>query len=81
MYSGDFFGEIGILNLEGSTNKRTADVRSVGYAELFSLSKEDVLSAVRDFPDAEVSCNKKIQNTFQNLKYYQNIQNIFLRKF
>jgi cyclic nucleotide gated channel alpha 3 len=55
MYSGDFFGEIGILNLEGSTNKRTADVRSVGYAELFSLSKEDVLSAVKDFPDAEVS--------------------------
>jgi len=25
----------------------------VGYAELFSLSKEDVLSAVKDYPDAE----------------------------
>jgi cyclic nucleotide gated channel alpha 3 len=54
MYSGDFFGEIGILNIEGASNKRTADVRSVGYAELFSLSKEDVLSAVKDYPDAEV---------------------------
>ena len=55
MYSGDFFGEIGILNIEGATsNRRTADVRSVGYAELFSLSKEDVLSAVKDYPDAEV---------------------------
>lgn len=54
MYSGDFFGEIGILNIEGASNRRTADVRSVGYAELFSLSKEDVLSAVKDYPDAEV---------------------------
>lgn len=25
----------------------------MGYAELFSLSKEDVLSAVKDYPDAE----------------------------
>lgn len=55
MYSGDFFGEIGILNIEGASNRRTADVRSVGYAELFSLSKEDVLCAVKDYPEAEVS--------------------------
>ncbi len=55
MYSGDFFGEIGILNIEGTSNKRTADVRSVGYSELFSLSKDDVLSAVKDYPEAEVS--------------------------
>lgn len=62
MYSGDFFGEIGILNIEGASNKRTADVRSVGYAELFSLSKEDVLTAVKDYPDAEV-CPHKILKT------------------
>ncbi|XP_059350446.1 uncharacterized protein LOC130696505 isoform X5 [Daphnia carinata] len=52
MKAGDFFGEIGILNLDG-LNKRTADVRSVGYAELFSLSREDVLSAMKDYPEAE----------------------------
>ncbi|CAG0923417.1 unnamed protein product, partial [Notodromas monacha] len=51
MKAGDFFGEIGILNLDGF-NKRTADVRSVGYSELFSLSREDVLSAMKDYPDA-----------------------------
>ncbi|CAF1367391.1 unnamed protein product, partial [Didymodactylos carnosus] len=51
--SGDFFGEIGILNIDGA-NRRTADVRSVGYSELFSLSKEDVLEAMRDYPEAEV---------------------------
>ncbi|GIX86258.1 csa-cGMP gated channel alpha 1 [Caerostris extrusa] len=38
MKAGDFFGEIGILNLDGF-NRRTADVRSVGYSELFSLSR------------------------------------------
>ncbi len=50
--TGDFFGEIGILNIDGA-NRRTADVRSVGYSELFSLSKEDVLEGCRDYPEAE----------------------------
>ncbi|XP_037091222.1 cyclic nucleotide-gated cation channel alpha-3-like [Pollicipes pollicipes] len=52
MKAGDFFGEIGILNLDG-LNKRTADVRSVGYSELFSLSRDNVLSAMRDYPEAQ----------------------------
>ena len=34
--------------------RRTADVRSVGYSELFVLSREDVLSALTDHPEAEV---------------------------
>lgn len=33
--------------------RRTADVRSVGYSELFSLSREDVLSAMKDYPEAQ----------------------------
>lgn len=33
--------------------RRTADVRSVGYSELFSLSREDVLAAMKDYPDAQ----------------------------
>ncbi|GAB1608198.1 hypothetical protein Ahia01_001104000, partial [Argonauta hians] len=53
MSSGDFFGEIGILNLHGGINRRTADVRSLGYSELFVLSREDVLAALKDQPDAE----------------------------
>ncbi|CAF3967203.1 unnamed protein product [Rotaria magnacalcarata] len=52
LVAGDFFGEIGILNIDGA-NRRTADVRSVGYSELFSLSKEDVLEGCRDYPEAE----------------------------
>ncbi len=34
-------------------NRRTADVRSVGYSELFSLSREDVLAAMKDYPEAQ----------------------------
>lgn len=34
-------------------NRRTADVRSVGYSELFSLSREDVINAMTDYPDAQ----------------------------
>jgi CRP-like cAMP-binding protein len=84
MKAGDFFGEIGILNLDG-LNKRTADVRSVGYSELFSLSREDVLAAMKDYPEAqeilqtlgrkrlmEVRCvNKKHANKHANKDHDQ----------
>lgn len=59
--AGDFFGEIGILNIDGA-NRRTADVRSVGYSELFSLSKEDVLEGCRDYPEAERKLYEYAQN-------------------
>jgi hypothetical protein len=36
-----------------SLHRRTADVRSVGYSELFSLSREDVLAAMKDYPEAQ----------------------------
>ncbi|CAH8595379.1 unnamed protein product [Heterobilharzia americana] len=57
MSAGDFFGEIGVLNVDG-VNKRTADVRAVGYAELFVLSREDILKALQDHPEAEVVIRK-----------------------
>ncbi|CAH8853103.1 unnamed protein product [Trichobilharzia szidati] len=57
MSAGDFFGEIGVLNLDG-INRRTADVRAVGYAELFVLSREDILKALKDHPEAEIVIRK-----------------------
>ena len=41
------------LNMFQNLFRRTADVRSVGYSELFSLSREDVLAAMKDYPDAQ----------------------------
>ncbi|CAF0951169.1 unnamed protein product [Adineta ricciae] len=64
MGAGDFFGEIGILNIDGA-NRRTADVRSVGYSELFSLSKEDVLEGCRDYPEAERKLYEYAQNRLE----------------
>ena len=50
---GSFFGEVSILpgNMAGS--RRTADVRSVGYSDLCTLSKDDMWAAIEEYPEAK----------------------------
>ncbi|KAE9554653.1 hypothetical protein FO519_002140 [Halicephalobus sp. NKZ332] len=54
LQEGAVFGELSILNIAGSRqgNRRSANIRSVGYADLFTLSKDHLWEALREYPDA-----------------------------
>ena len=51
---GVVFGELSIMNIPGSKmgNRRSANIRSVGYSDLFSLSKDDLWETLEEYPDA-----------------------------
>ncbi|GFR76840.1 cyclic nucleotide-gated cation channel [Elysia marginata] len=53
MHPGSFFGEISLLKLDEGHNRRTADVRSLGFSELFCLSRRDLIVALSEYPEAK----------------------------
>ena len=50
---GVVFGELSIMNIPGSKmgNRRSANIRSVGYTDLFSLSKDDLWETLAEYPE------------------------------
>ncbi|XP_069059774.1 cyclic nucleotide-gated channel alpha-4 [Pleurodeles waltl] len=67
---GNYFGEISILNIKGnmSGNRRTANIKSIGYSDLFCLSKEDLKTVLVEYPDAKAILEEKGREILLKMK-------------
>lgn len=59
--AGSVFGEVSVLEIAGNKtgNRRTANVRAIGYSDLFCLAKRDLWEALDDYPDARTTLTER----------------------
>ncbi|XP_068689306.1 cyclic nucleotide-gated channel alpha-3-like [Montipora foliosa] len=70
---GNYFGEISLLRLDGGKNRRSADVRSVGYSELLCLSQKDLMEALEEYPDAKKVLESQGRDRLQRTRLESNL--------
>lgn len=66
--AGSYFGEISVLCMSSAGNRRTASVRSVGYTELFCLSKNDLMEVLNEYPVIKEEIEKIAKEKLENDK-------------
>ncbi|XP_067632222.1 cyclic nucleotide-gated cation channel subunit A isoform X2 [Eurosta solidaginis] len=59
--AGSVFGEVSVLEIAGNRtgNRRTANVRSLGYSDLFCLAKRDLWETLSDYPEARATLTER----------------------
>ena len=66
--AGSYFGEISVLCMSAAGNRRTASVRSVGYSELFCLSKHDLMEVLDEYPEIKTKIENIAKQRLENDK-------------
>ena len=66
--TGSYFGEISVLCMSAAGNRRTASVRSVGYSELFCLSKHDLMEVLDEYPEIKTKIESIAKQRLENDK-------------
>lgn len=71
--AGSHFGEISLLNMKGIGDRRTASVRSVGFTDLFQLSKDDLEEVLEFYPDEKKHMERIATKTFEKQQRERNL--------
>lgn len=71
LQEGSVFGELSVLNIRGNKNgsRRTASIRSVGYSDLYALTKGDLWEVLREYPEDKKNLIEKGINLW--IRYFK----------